>query len=246
MTVTTGHRRLLVRAAAVVFATGVAVLGFAGPASAHVTVNPSEATQGGYAALTFRVPNEEAAASTTKLEVVLPSDNPIASVSVKPVPGWKIETTTSKLPKPITTDDGQLTEAISKITWTATAPANAIAPNQFQEFSISVGPLPETDKLVFKVLQTYSNGEVARWIEEQTGSEEPKNPAPTLTLTKGSGDGDHHDAAKTDTSEAASASSTSGSESGNGLAIGLGVAGLVAGVAGLIAGLLALRRSTAS
>ncbi|TQS45655.1 YcnI family protein [Cryptosporangium phraense] len=238
-------QRLLARTAAVVAAAGFAVLGLAGPAFAHVTVNPSEATQGGYAALTFRVPNEEAAASTTKLEVALPTDNPIASVSVKPVPGWKIETTTSKLAKPVTTDDGQLTEAVSRIVWTATSKDSQIAPGQFQEFSISVGPLPETDKVVFKALQTYSNGEVVRWIEEQTGSDEPKNPAPTLKLVKGTGDDDHH-ATSTDTSEAASASSTSDDDSGNGVAIGLGVAGLVAGVAGLIAGLLALRRSTAS
>ena len=36
-----------------------------GPASAHVTVNPREAVQGGYAKLAFRVPNEKAGASTT-------------------------------------------------------------------------------------------------------------------------------------------------------------------------------------
>jgi len=250
MTVTTdrqpaGSRRLLARASSVVLAAGVAVLGFAVPASAHVTVNPSEAKQGGYSALTFRVPNEKDNASTTKIEVALPTDNPIASISVKPVPGWKVATTTSKLAKPVQTDDGQLTEAVSRITWTATDAANAIAPHQFQEFAISAGPLPETDELVFKALQTYSDGETVRWIEEQSGSEEPKYPAPTLTLAKSSGD-DHHDA-DTETSEAANASASSDdSDSDNGLAIGLGIAGLVAGLAGLAAGLLALRRSTAS
>jgi len=247
MTVTTdrrpaGPRRLLARAAAVVLAAGVAVLGFAGPASAHVTVNPSEATQGGYAALTFRVPNERDDASTTKLEVALPTDTPFASVSVKPIPGWTVATTTSKLAKPIEAHGTQVTEAVSRVTWTATSPANAIQPHQFQEFSISVGPLPEAEKIYFKSLQTYSNGEVVRWIEEPTGSEEPDKPAPVLTLVKG---GDGHGTADTETSEAASASESDDDSDGNGLAIGLGVAGLIAGVAGLIAGLLALRRSTA-
>jgi uncharacterized protein YcnI len=34
----------------------VGVLGFAGAAQAHVTVNPSDAAQGGYARVAFRVP----------------------------------------------------------------------------------------------------------------------------------------------------------------------------------------------
>ncbi|SHM89519.1 YcnI family protein [Cryptosporangium aurantiacum] len=249
MTVTTvrrpsGHRRLLARAATVALAAGVVVLSLAGPASAHVTVNPSEATQGGYSALTFRVPNERDNASTTKLEVALPTDTPFASVSVKPIPGWTVATTTSKLSKPIEAHGTQVTEAVSRVTWTATSPANAIQPHQFQEFSISVGPLPEAEKIYFKSLQTYSNGEVVRWIEEQSGSEEPEYPAPVLTLVKSSGDA--HGATSTETSEAAVASESDDDSDGNGLAIGLGVAGLVAGVAGLIAGLLALRRSTAT
>jgi uncharacterized protein YcnI len=43
------------RLALVTGAVLVAVFGFAAPAAAHVTVNPQEATQGGYARLAFRV-----------------------------------------------------------------------------------------------------------------------------------------------------------------------------------------------
>lgn len=241
----TGHRRLLARAAAVVLATGVAVLGLAGPASAHVRVDPGQATQGGYAALSFRVPNESSTAATTKLEIALPADSPFASVSVKPVAGWKATTTTGKLAKPIEAHGTQVTEAVNRVTFTATSKATGIQPGEFQEFEISVGPLPENkDKIFFKALQTYSDGEISRWIEEQTGSEEPENPAPVLNLVKGSGTGHGDDDGDAAPSEAAAVTSTSDS-SGNGVAIGLGVAGLVAGVAGLIAGLLALRRSTA-
>ncbi|MFG1920946.1 YcnI family protein [Cryptosporangium sp. NPDC048952] len=247
MTVTTDRRptgRLLARAAAAVLATGVAVLGLAGPASAHVRVDPDEATQGSYAALTFRVPNESSTAATTKLEIALPADAPFASVSVKPISGWKATTTSAKLSKPIDAHGTQVTEAVNRVTFTATSKATGIQPGEFQEFELSVGPLPEDkDKIFFKSLQTYSDGQISRWIEEQTGSEEPENPAPELTLVKGTADGDGHGDAEP--SEAAATSSTS-DDSGNGLAIGLGVAGLVAGVAGLIAGLMALRRSTAS
>ena len=59
-------------------------------AFAHVTVNPKEAAQGGYAKLAFRVPNERDNASTTKLEVNLPADHPFASVSVRPAAGMDL------------------------------------------------------------------------------------------------------------------------------------------------------------
>jgi uncharacterized protein YcnI len=238
----TASRRTLVRAASVLVAAGAAVIGLAGPASAHVTVNPSEATQGGYAALTFRVPNETDNTTTTKLQVQLPTDTPLASVSIKPLPGWTATPVKGKLPKPITTDDGQVTEAVTEITWTATSPASAIAPGQFQEFEISGGPMPDADKISFKALQTYSDGKVVRWIQEQTpGAEEPQYPAPTLTLTKA--------AAGSDTGAAPSAAAAPATitekSSSNGVAIGLGIAGLILGLAGLAAGLVALRRTGA-
>ena len=67
-----------------------------------------------------------------------------------------VEKTT--LAKPVKTDDGEVTEAVSKITWTATA--GGLEPGQFDLFTISAGPLPtKPNKLTFKAIQTYSNGE---------------------------------------------------------------------------------------
>jgi uncharacterized protein YcnI len=173
--------------AATATAASAAVLLISGPASAHVTVNPSNATQGGYTKLTFRVPNEKDAASTTKLEVNLPADSPLASVSIKPLNGWTVQADKTKLATPIKNDDGEITEAITKITWTAAADA-AIKPGQFQEFDVSVGPLPEKDQLLFKVLQTYSDGDVVRWIDEPpAGGAEAEHPAPVVKLAKSGG-----------------------------------------------------------
>jgi periplasmic copper chaperone A len=53
-----------------------------GPASAHVSVQPGTAEQGGFTKVAFRVPNERANASTSKLEVILPTDHPISFVSM--------------------------------------------------------------------------------------------------------------------------------------------------------------------
>jgi uncharacterized protein YcnI len=172
----------ITRRLAVVGATcAIALLGLSGVASAHVTVNPNTAQQGGYAKVSFRVPTENDTASTVQLEVDFPTDHPLASVSTRAVPGWTAKVEKTPLAKPITTDDGQLTEAVSKITWTG----GKIPPGSFEEFDVSMGPLPgDADQLVFKALQTYDSGEVVRWIDTTTpGGPEAQHPAPVLKLT---------------------------------------------------------------
>ena len=168
---------------------GVVALG-ALPAGAHVSVTPSSAPKGGFQVLSFNVPNEDANANTVKLEVTIPTKNPIASVSYQPMPGWAVEVEKTTLAKPVKSDDGDVTEAVSKITWTATG--DGLAPGQFDLFTISAGPLPtKPNKLVFKAVQTYSNGQVVSWIQQTVkGAPEPEHPAPTLTLTAASSD--HH------------------------------------------------------
>jgi uncharacterized protein YcnI len=208
------------------------------PAAAHVTVNPKEANQGGFAKLAFRVPNERDKA-TTKVEVAFPADQPIANASYKPLAGWKVVVTKKKLDKPIKVHGEDVTEAVDRITWTADSPATAIQAGQFQELEVSVGPLPEAEKLVFKALQTYDGGEVVRWIDEPTGSEEPEHPAPVLTLVKAA-DGDHHGETKVDNAAAESEHQGSHDDGGpSSLAIG----GLIAGLAGLALGGVALVRT---
>jgi uncharacterized protein YcnI len=166
----------------VLLAAGAALVLPATSALAHVTVNPREATGGSYAKLAFRVPNERDDAGTTRLEVNLPADHPFASVSVRPQPGWTYTVEKTKLDPPITSHDNEISEVVSKITWTG----GTIKPGEFNEFEVSVGPLPsDADSITFKAIQTYSNGEVVRWIEEATpGGTEPERPAPVLKLTK--------------------------------------------------------------
>lgn len=217
-----------------------------GAASAHVTVQPPTATAGSYAKLTFRVPNERPDAATVKLAVQLPQDHPFTSVSVKPLDGWTVETTKATLAQPIEREGGTpLTEAVSTITWSG----GRIEPGQFQEFEISVGPLPtDTTTLHFPAIQTYSSGEEVAWIQiPQTGQPEPDRPAPTLTLTATTADGqaasDTH--GSSDPTELASTSS-SGSSDSNGLAVTGVVLGGVALVIALVALALASRRRATS
>ncbi|GAA3809393.1 YcnI family copper-binding membrane protein [Streptomyces chiangmaiensis] len=222
-----------------------AVLVLSSPAFAHVTVQPEgEAAKGGYAVVDFKVPNERDDASTTKLEVHLPADHPLASVMPQPVDGWTVQVTKSKLAKPLTLHGEQIDEAVTKVTWTAAG--KGIEPGYFQKFPLSVGRLPEgTDQLVFKALQTYSDNEVVRWIEPQKeGQEEPESPAPVLELTPASASG-HNGSTAEDASaasapeETAAGTSTGGSDT---TARVLGVVGILAGAAGVTYGVLAGRR----
>jgi uncharacterized protein YcnI len=163
-------------------AAGAAFVLPATSAFAHVTVNPREATGGGYAKLAFRVPNERDDAGTTKLEVNFPADHPFASVSVRPKEGWTYSLEEITLATPVKIHDDEISKAASKITWTG----GTVKPGEFEEFEVSVGPLPDdADSLTFKALQTYSSGEVVRWIEEAApGGGEVERPAPVLKLTK--------------------------------------------------------------
>jgi uncharacterized protein YcnI len=211
-------------------AVAIAVLVAGGStAAAHVTIQPREANQGGFATLFVQVPNEKADATTVSVELTMPEDHPLAFVSVEPVPGWTITPERTKLATPITSDDGEVTEAVSKITFSG----GEIEPGEFQRFPISVGPLPtDATELVFKAIQTYSDGDVVRWIDVATaGGEEPEHPAPTVTLTKATGD-DHGTAA---TTEAASSDAHDDSSSSDTLAVVAIVVGGVAAVLALVA-----------
>ena len=175
-------RITLRRAGVVTGLTAAGLLAAAGAASAHVTVHPESYAKGATdGVLTFRVPNEEDTASTTKVQVFLPTDHPVLGVLVTPEAGWTAKVTTTKLRTPIRTDDGTITDAVSEITWSG----GRIRQGEYEDFDVAFGQLPDdTGRLAFKTLQTYSDGNVVRWIETpQAGQDEPENPAPALKLT---------------------------------------------------------------
>ncbi|WP_328669181.1 YcnI family protein [Streptomyces sp. NBC_00328] len=222
------------------------VLTAAGAAFAHVTVHPESYAKGATdGLLSFRVPNEEDTASTTKVQIFLPTDHPVLGVLVTPQAGWTARATTVKLKKPVKTDDGTITDAVSEITWTG----GRIRHGEFQDFQVAFGQLPDdVGQLTFKTLQTYSDGKVARWIEQpQKGEEEPESPAPVLTLTA-EGAAEKPASAGTgasgsdSSSSSAAAESTASDKSSDSTARALGTAGLIVGVLGLLAAAFAVVR----
>jgi len=228
--------RGLARAAVAGCAASAAVLMLAVPALAHITVTPDSAPGGSAAVLTFHVPNEEATADTTKLDMKIPTDHPIVNLLVKPVPGWTVSVKTITLARPVVTDDGKFTQAVSEVIWSG----GEIAPGQFQDFSVSADPLPTgVSALAFKALQIYSNGDVVRWIDlSAPGQPEPGHPAPVLTLTSAT-----HTAGTTAAAADVPAAPRSGAD---GTARALAVAGLAVGLLGLAAAAVALRRRRAN
>lgn len=237
------------RLAAVGAIAASAVVVLSSPAFAHVSVQPEgTAAKGGYAVVDFRVPNERDKASTTKLEVSFPTDHPLASAMPEPVAGWTSKVTKTKLDKPLELHGQKISEAVSKVTWTATG--KGVEAGYFQKFPIAIGALPEdADELVFKAVQTYSNDEVVRWIEiQEDGQEEPENPAPVLTLSEAS-EGGHHGAstaeeASDSDAENAAAVTAAPADSSDTTARVLGVVGIAVGALGVGYGVLAGRRRT--
>ena len=237
-------KRLVARAGVVTAAAGVATLLGTGLASAHVTakVLGETAAKGGYTKITFRVPNEEENAGTVKLEVRFPAEFPISGARTKPVAGWTAQITKVTLDKPVMINNAEVKEAVGSVTWTAQG--TRINPGEFQEFELSVGPLPtNTDELVMPAIQTYDNGVVAAWDEPAKEGEEPEHPAPAIELV--AADEDQHgggaDAAEPESMggdfEIAPVSSTDNA------ARWLGGAGLVVGTLGVGFGVGATMRA---
>jgi periplasmic copper chaperone A len=164
-----------------------ALLALAVPASAHVTVSAPGATRGGAdQEITFRVPVEEDV-DTVGLKLALPTDTPIASVEVQAIPGWTHTEKTTKLTTPVHTDDGDITEAVSEIDWTA-RPGQGLKPGEFGAFTIIAGQLPDAGTLTFKAIQVYADKTSVSWIETAApgSTDEPEHPAPTLQLVASS------------------------------------------------------------
>jgi len=179
------RRRVRVIGTLALVTIAVTVFG-AGVAGAHVLVQPGSLRKGASDVIfSFSAPNETTTNSNfTQLEVDFPLNHPLLSAYALTQAGWTATVESSKLAKPVKTDDGTITEAVSKITWTA-APGGGVPPDQFGLFSILVGQLPsDTATLTFKAIQTYSDGTTVSWIEPTVkGAPAPDHPTPVLKLT---------------------------------------------------------------
>ncbi len=221
-----------------------AVIALAAPlaASAHVGIDPNQSDPGTYPLITFKVPTESATATTTKIELTLPQDTPFGFVSYTPVEGWTTELVKETLPEPVVTDDGEVTEAVTKVIWTA-QPGSELTEEQYGLFPLVLGPVPDTGSVVLAVDQTYSDGTVVSWSETGADAEFPApvlyvNDVPESDHHAGGGADDEHAEIVVDGDTAAAASDDT-------LARVLGIGGLVLGAVAVVIAVTSRRKKGA-
>ncbi|MDG4798598.1 DUF1775 domain-containing protein [Micromonospora sp. WMMD1082] len=128
--------------------------------AADASFTPTQARQGESVKVEFVVPDERPGIRTERIEVRLPADNPIAEVYPLSVDGWAPLITTRKLDTPVAGLHAPATDIVTAtVTWSRTPNAG----DGPARLPLSMGPLPQTDRLAFELLQTYADGMVVRW-----------------------------------------------------------------------------------
>jgi periplasmic copper chaperone A len=224
-------------------------------AQGHVSLHPNTIPAGAFVTLNVRVPGERQGAYVRKVDMLLPSG--FTSASYESVPGWKVTLVHRKLTKPVQTDDGPVGEAVSRIIWSWTGPLGQVRDGRFIDFPLAVA-IPDDARgqsLQFKTLQTYSDGQVVRWIATSLSAE---HPAPTVNVTAPGGPiedvageeaGPAPNQAADQSATSPSTGGSAGAQASEGASKGLGVAALILGALGLLVGLgalLAARRARAA
>jgi uncharacterized protein YcnI len=139
--------------------TCVALVGFAAPASAHVTVWPKASIAGAREKYEIRVPNEKQV-DTIVVDVRLPAGLKVSSFEQKP--GWSTE---------LLRDSAG---AIVGVRW-----SGKLAPMQFTEFGVLASNPAAASELLWSATQLYADGSRVEW----SGPAGSKTPAPRVTLT---------------------------------------------------------------
>ena len=151
-----------------VLATAAALV-LTGPAWAHAEMSPSVVVAKRAQEYGLLVPTEKENATTTSVELTVPSG--FAIDSFVPSPGWKRTEQTN----------GSGEEAIvQKVTWTGgKVPTGEVAAFHF------LGTANDGKTYEFKVRQTYSDGSIVDW----NGPESSETPAPTIEARSSLGGG---------------------------------------------------------
>ncbi|MEB3370105.1 DUF1775 domain-containing protein [Saccharopolyspora mangrovi] len=140
------------------------------PASASVSLVPDTIAEGGTRSVAVRVVNEDANAVTTRFELHFPR-HPALLVDATPVPGWTVTRRDRRADRPVRVDDRETSVVTDIITYSG----GRVRPDGYQDFPLTMAPLPENTSLVFTATQTFSDGRVLRWTGATTG-------APTITI----------------------------------------------------------------
>ncbi|MCR2813452.1 YcnI family protein [Microbacterium sp. zg.Y1090] len=203
-------------------------------ASAHVHVDPSDATAGGSAVLTFSSSHGCDGSPTTAFTIDIPEG--VAGIAPHAHAGWTIEQV------------GADTGVPTRVVFTADEP---IESGLLTTVSMQVTFAADLagEQVAFPVLQECVAG-ATDWADIAEDGQDPHDleaPAPVVTVSEAAGDahGGHGEDAATDAA-AAEAEAEAEADADSALPIVLGAGGLALGAAGLAASLVALRRTRRS
>jgi uncharacterized protein YcnI len=148
------------RKAVVMAAATAGALALVPAAFGHAAVSPPVAKARVLQQFTLSVPTEEEGATTTSIELTVPSG--FAIDSFEPSPGWK------RSEQAIGSGEEK---TIQKVTWTG----GKVPTDEDSVFRFNAS-LDSSKTYTLKVRQTYSDGKVVDW----TGSESSDTPAPLV------------------------------------------------------------------
>lgn len=138
------------------------VVGLAPAAWADVSVTPTRAEQGSGIDVRLLVTNDRPGTHTTKVEVRLPEESPVAEVYPMSVPDWTPQTFYRQADQPLPGIHASgLTTATTAVIWTRATPASSFP--AVEELHLEMGPMPRQASYTFTVIQTYADGTVKRW-----------------------------------------------------------------------------------
>jgi YD repeat-containing protein len=133
-------------------------------ASAHVSVQPRQATAKRFEEFVVRVPTEKDT-PTLSVRMVFPEGFDV--LRFRPAPGWKYEL------------ERDAAGRITAVTWSG----NKIGHEEYEQFSF-MARVANPGEYALKTYQTYESGEVVGWINPQ----EPQ-PAPMVTIVAAATEG---------------------------------------------------------
>ncbi len=158
------------RVAAVTGAALVAFLTVTSSAFAHAALSPPVAETGVLQQFTLAVPTEKAGATTTEIQLTVPSG--VAIDSFEPEPGWK---------RTVSSSGSGEAAIVDTVTWSG----GAVPTDEDSVFRFQATLTGGSKTYTFGVRQTYSDGSVVEW----TGAETSDTPSPVINGVSSIGGG---------------------------------------------------------
>ena len=162
----------------------------AGFASAHSSLEQSEAKAGGFYKAVVRIPHGCEGKATTAVKIELSEG--FVSAQPQPKAGWKVETAKGDYAQSYKIHGKDVTSGVKQVTW-----SEGELPSDFYDEFVVVGQIAKFDKdttLSFPVTQFCGTDDSVAWTEIAAEGQNPhdlEHPAPQLRVTAASGADEH-------------------------------------------------------